>query len=86
MLACPGRGQILRAHRPGLPMNSFFPMRTGDIVYIALLLAMAVASFLPWSTETTWGPMVALGWMLAALMIVAPVIALIRLFIERRLR
>jgi formate hydrogenlyase subunit 4 len=57
----------------------FFKLPKGDLLYIAVLLVFAVISFLPWSREVTWGGMAALGWLMAALMVLSPVIALVRL-------
>ncbi len=60
-------------------MPNFFPMPRGDFAFIVVLLVVAVVSFLPWSREAEWAGMAMLGWMMAGLMVLAPIIALIRL-------
>lgn len=60
-------------------MSNFFPMPRGDFAFIVVLIVVAVVSFLPWSREAEWAGMAMLGWMMAGLMVLAPVIALIRL-------
>ena len=64
-------------------MSNFFPIKRGDLVFIAILLVFAFVSFLPWSRESAWAGMDMLGWMMAILMVLSPVIALIRLQQER---
>ena len=60
-------------------MSNFFPMARGDLAFVVILLILAVVSFLPWSRSAEWGGMAMLGWMMAGLMVVAPLIALVRL-------
>ena len=60
-------------------MSNFFPMPRGDLAFIVVLLVMAVVSFLAWSREAEWAGMAMLGWMMAGLMVLAPIIALVRL-------
>ncbi len=60
-------------------MSNFFPMPRGDFAFIVVLLVVAVVSFLPWSREAEWAGMAMLGWMMAGLMVLAPIIALVRL-------
>ncbi len=67
-------------------MNGFFPMRRGDVVYLVLVIVFAVVSLLPWAREVDVGGMVLLGWLMAALMVLSPVIALVRIARERRER
>jgi hypothetical protein len=43
------------------------------------LLALAVVSFLPWTRNAQWAGMSMLGWMMALLMVLSPIIALVRL-------
>jgi hypothetical protein len=64
-------------------MSNFFPISRGDVAFIVILLVFAVVSFLPWSRESAWAGMDMLGWMMAILMVLSPVIALIRLRQER---
>ena len=65
-------------------MKSFFPMAWGDLAYLVLLVVFAVVSFLPWSRDLTLGNMAMLGWLMAALMVLSPLIALLRLTLLRR--
>ena len=60
-------------------MSNFFQIPRGDLVFIVVLLLFAVVSFLPWSREVEWAGMAMLGWMMAILMVLSPIIALIRL-------
>ena len=65
-------------------MSNFFAMSRGDLLFIVSLLLFAFVSFLPWSREMQWGGMALLGWMMAALMVFSPAVALVRLRRERR--
>ncbi len=67
-------------------MSSFFPMSRGDVLYIALVLGFAVVSFLPWSRGIEIGGMALLGWLMAGLMVFAPVVALVRIAADRSAR
>ena len=60
-------------------MSNFFPMPRGDRWYILAILLFAVVSFLPWSHRIQVAGMALFGWLMAALMVVAPVVALLRL-------
>ena len=59
--------------------SNFFPMPRGDRWYILAILVFAVVSFLPWSHSIEVAGMALFGWLMAALMVVAPVVALLRL-------
>ena len=48
------------------------------------LVVFAVVCFLPWTREIELGGMALLGWLLAALMVFSPTIALLRLVRSRR--
>ena len=65
-------------------MSSFFSLSRGDRIYIIALVVFAVVCFLPWSRQIELGGMALLGWLLSALMIFSPTIALLRLFRSRR--
>lgn len=65
--------------RPG-----FFPMSRGDAIYLIALLVLAAVSFLPFTREVEVGGMALLGWAMAALMVLSPVVALVRLWRGRR--
>ena len=60
-------------------MSNFFPMPRGDRWYILAILVFALVSFLPWSHSIEVAGMALFGWLMAALMVVAPVVALLRL-------
>ena len=62
--------------------KSFFPMDRGEKLTLAFLIIFSAVSFLPiWSTIEIAG-MAAFGWLMAALMVISPALALI--FIVRR--
>ncbi len=69
---------------PAAPARrAFYPMARGDLVYIVVVLAAAVIVFLPtWQSVQVWG-MALRGWLLAALMLLSPIIALARLLLAR---
>jgi hypothetical protein len=58
-------------------MKHFFPMGRGEALLLAFLLAMAVISFLPMWRTIEIGGMAVFGWLLAALMILSPTLALL---------
>ncbi len=63
--------------------RGFYPMARGDLVYILVVLLAAVVVFLPtWQSVQVWG-MALRGWLLAALMLLSPIIALARLLLAR---
>jgi hypothetical protein len=66
--------------------SSFFPMSRGDRWYLAALVLVAVVAFLPVSRGTQVGPLPLFGWMMAGLMVAAPLVALVRLLSDRRPR
>ena len=57
----------------------FYPLPRGDRWYILALLVFAVVSFLPWTHTVEVAGMALFGWLMAALMVVAPAVALLRL-------
>ena len=59
--------------------RGFRSIARGDRVFLAVVIGFAAVAFLPWSRALSIGPMALLGWLMAALMILSPVIALIRL-------
>ena len=64
-------------------MKSFFPMRRGEAATLAFLIAFAAFAFIPaWRTAELWG-MAVFGWLIAALMVVSPTLALAT-FLSRR--
>lgn len=57
-------------------MKSFFPMRRGEAATLVFLVAFAAFAFIPaWRTAELWG-MAVFGWLIAALMVVSPTLAL----------
>ena len=65
-------------------MKNFFSMSHGDLGFIAALLALAFVAFLPVVREAEWAGMSMLGWTMAGLMVLSPVIALVRLMSESK--
>ncbi|MBI4474531.1 MAG: hypothetical protein HY646_17810 [Acidobacteria bacterium] len=64
-------------------MSNFFPIRGGDAWYLAVLLAVVVISFLPQTRAVQVAGMSLFGWMMSGLMVIAPLVALVRLILER---
>lgn len=60
----------------------FFPMSRGDRLYLVLVLVGAVVALLPWSRDIEVGGMSLMGWLLAGLMVLAPVVAIVRIVRE----
>ena len=66
-------------------MKTFFPMARGEKLTLVFLIAFSAFSFLPvWSTFEVAG-MVMFGWLMAALMVISPALALI-VFVSKRNR
>ena len=64
-------------------MKGFFPIRGGDLLFlVAFLLLSALGFFLPWLREATFAGVAAFGWWMAALMVVVPAVALLRVLRE----
>lgn len=64
-------------------MKSFFPMRPMEAATLVFLICFAAFSFIPaWRTVELWG-MAVFGWLIAALMLLSPAIALAT-FLSRR--
>ena len=58
-------------------MKQFFPMGKGEVMMLVYLIVMAAISFLPvWRTMEIGG-MAVFGWLMAALMITSPLLALL---------
>jgi hypothetical protein len=62
---------------------SFFTLPAGDRWYLCLLVGMAAVAFTPWSRTTELGGLPLFAWFMTALMVLAPAIALLRLFGHR---
>lgn len=54
-------------------------MPAGDRWYLLAIVAVAVIAFLPWSRHTHVGPLPVFAWLMAGLMVFAPLVALLRL-------
>ena len=63
-------------------MRHFFPLSRGDLAFLIIALAWAVVALLPWAREHHFLGVALVGWLMAALMVVAPVVALIRVWRE----
>jgi hypothetical protein len=63
--------------------SPFFPLPRGDRRYLIAIFVFAFLAFLPWSRDIQIAGMALFGWLMAALMIFSPVIALVRLWRER---
>jgi len=59
--------------------SGFFHLPWGDVAYIVAVLAIAVVAFLPWAREASFSGVAMLGWLMAGLMVAAPLIALLRI-------
>jgi hypothetical protein len=60
-------------------MSNFFPMPGGDRWFLLTIIIFSIIAFLPWTQEIQISDMALFGWMMAALMTLAPAIVLIRL-------
>jgi hypothetical protein len=58
-------------------MKQFFPMGRSEARLLVFLYGMAVIAFLPVWRNVEIGGMVLFGWLLAAMMIVSPALALL---------
>ncbi len=58
-------------------MKHFFPMGKGEAPTLLFLIVFSIISFLPvWRTMEIGG-MVVFGWLMAALMVISPALALL---------
>ena len=58
-------------------MKSFFPIRRGEGATLLFLIAFAAFAFIPsWRTVEVGG-MAVFGWLIAALMLISPALALV---------
>lgn len=58
-------------------MKQFFPMSKSEVAMLIFLIMMSVILFLPMWRTMEIGGMAVFGWLLAALMIASPVLALL---------
>jgi hypothetical protein len=67
-------------------MKSFFPMDRRELGVLLFLIFFSVVSFLPVWRTTEVGGMAVFGWLMAALMVLSPALALIVFLRERSQR
>ena len=65
-------------------MKSFFSMERGESVALAFLLVFSAITFLPVWREVEAGGMVLFGWLMAALMVLSPALAIFMFVYGRR--
>jgi len=58
-------------------VKQFFPMGKGEAPTLVFLIVFSVISFLPVWRTTEIGGMAVFGWMMAALMVISPALALL---------
>jgi hypothetical protein len=56
--------------------KNFFPMARGEKVALSVLVCSAAASFLPVARSVEVAGMVLFGWLMAALMVLSPILTL----------
>lgn len=67
-------------------MKSFFPIGRGEAAALVFLILFSAFSFLPlWRTLEVAG-MAAFGWLMAALMVISPALALTVFVVKKRRR
>ncbi len=64
-------------------MSHFFPMKRSDRGYLISILIFAFVAFLPWSHRIRFSGMALFGWLMAALMVFSPAIALFQFLLSR---
>jgi heme exporter protein D len=57
-------------------MKSFFPLRRGEGATLVFLIAFAAFAFIPSWRTIEMGGMAVFGWLIAALMLISPALAL----------
>ncbi len=67
-------------------MSHFFPMPRRDRWYLLAILIFAGIAFLPWTKQIHFAGMALFGWLMAALMIFSPTLALLLLWREQKRR
>ena len=58
-------------------MRSFFPLRRGEGATLVFLVAFAAFAFVPAWRTIELGGMAVFGWLIAALMLLSPALALV---------
>ena len=64
--------------------SQFFPMKSSQRLSLFLLSAFAAFAFLPSWRTVSWNGMVVFGWLMAALMIASPALALLVFYREKQ--
>jgi hypothetical protein len=64
--------------------RGFFPMERGDRLFLVALLVLSAVAFLPAMRRVEPGGLALLGWLMAALMVLSPMVALVRLWRGKR--
>ncbi len=64
--------------------KGFFPLSKGDSTTLLILIIIAVIIFLPWSQRISFCGMIFYGWLMAAFMLIAPIITLISFYLENK--
>lgn len=57
-------------------MKAFFPMRRDEARVLGVLIVFSIVSFLPQWRSTEFAGMAMFGWLMAALMVASPALAL----------
>jgi hypothetical protein len=65
----PGEAEMARE-------KNFFPMQRGEKVVLSVLILFAAASFLPFARSVEVGGVLLFGWLMAALMLLSPILTL----------
>ncbi len=58
-------------------MKSFFPLRRGEGATLVFLIAFSAFAFIPQWRTIEAGGMAVFGWLIAALMLISPALALV---------
>ena len=69
-----------------ITVKAFFRMNRRELVFLVFLVVFSAFSFLPVWRKIEIGGMAVFGWLMAALMILSPALALIVFLLERRRR
>lgn len=67
-------------------MSRFFAMPRSDRWYLLALIVFAAIAFMPWTKHVHFAGMALFGWLMAALMIFSPALALVLLWREHKRR
>ncbi|MEK7727641.1 MAG: hypothetical protein AAB354_04465 [candidate division KSB1 bacterium] len=65
-------------------MSHFFPMPRRDRWYLLAILLFATMAFLPWAKHMHFAGVALFGWLMAALMVFSPALALLLFWREHK--